>query len=522
MLHPSKRCFGPLLRGLAALALVGLGSSAFAQLAPGTTIRVIPPDGLVIDAGGTILGGSVEVRGPQGQPLPNVQLTRTRINADGQAQGTAPGLFTDANGQFLQGFLSWGNDTASLRGGANRYCLVNVPPAEAALACVDVTVLGNVITTLQGRKLYTVGGGTTVAQATRANAVAAAAAVRAQLSNVQSRLRTLRQGTQVGWVNDTTVQINGRVIPLSGAGSDNGGSGSGSGSGSGASASTAGRSDNAPAAARTSGWGAYLMGTVSVQELKGSNALKVGTDGVSIGADYRFSRRAALGAALGYAKSSTDFSSLADAQRMTATSLTVYGSFEPAPQWYIDAALSHARNDFKLSRLLAPGSFARADTQGSGTGLGLTGGYQWIRGSMIVSPYLRVDALRVSVDGYTETGEAPFRLGDQRLSSTSVTLGSEWQYAIATQSAILMPHARLELQRQTQDNARAINAQLVGSSAQLLVDPPLEVDRTWGLLSVGLSAQFRRGLSAFADYETLVGKSQTSERRLNLGVKLEF
>lgn len=498
-----------LLRLGVTLGLLLLGAQgAMAQfLPPGTTIRVLQPDGLTIDGQGIVTGGVIEVRDGRGQGLPGAALTRRRIDAAGVEQGSASGLVTNASGIFSQGTLSWGTTASDLQGGANRYCLDNVPAAEAALACVDVTVLGTVVTTLQGRKAYAVGGtdlaAASVAAAAQATTSTSLQGVRVQLDHAQTRMRLLRMGTNAGWVNDTTVQVNGRTVPVSG-------SGSGGGSG--------GDID----ATRNAGWDAYMMGTVSVEEEKGGSGLKIGTKGVSLGADYRMSRQSAAGVALGLSRSSTDVSGLADAQRARGTSLTVYGSYEPAPRWYLDGALSWARNRFELQRNTGLGGIARAETDGTGSGLSLTAGYQFLGQRTVVSPYLRAEVLRVSVDGYTETGDSPVVLGEQKVGSNALVAGSEFQWIVPTRLAIWVPHARLEWQHQTQRNRDNLAATLVGSGVQVAVDPLAAADRNFGNVSLGISAQLRRGLALFVDYETLFGKDDVSERRVSFGAKLEF
>lgn len=498
-----------LVRLAITLGLLLAAQGAMAQfLPPGTTIRVLQPDGLVIDGQGEINGGTIEVRDSRGQGLAGVALTRRRIDANGVEQGSASGLVTNASGIMSQGTLSWGTSAAAREGGANRYCLDNVPPAEAAQACVDVTVLGTVVTALRGRKAYAVGGtdlaAASVAAAAQANAATSLQGVRVQLGHAQTRMRMLRMGTNARWINDTTVQVNGRTVPVSGSGSGGGG----------------GSAD--VDATATSGWGAYVMGTVAVEEEKGSDALKMRTQGVSLGADYRMGRQSAAGMALGLSRSSTDVAGLADAQRARGTSLTVYGSYEPAPRWYLDGALSFARNRFELQRNTPAGGMARAETDGTGSGLSLTAGYQFLGQRSVVSPYLRTELLRVTVDGYTETGDSPVALGQQRVDSNAVIAGTEFQFIVPSRMAIWVPHARLEWQHQSQRNRENLSATLVGAGVQVAVDPQASADRNFGNVSLGLSAQLRRGLALFVDYEALFAKDDVSERRLNFGAKLEF
>jgi outer membrane autotransporter protein len=507
-MNPFPLPFPSCARLAAGLALMLSVHAAMAQsvLPPGTSIRVLAPDGLVIDGNGQTNGGRIEVRDSNGQPLANAALTRSRIDSAGVVQGTGGGLATNASGVFSQGTLSWGTSEEDLKGGANRYCLDNVLPAEATQACVDVTVLGTVITSVRGTKAYTLGGAAIGAQAlaaARTNTTTAMQGVRIQLDHAQARMRTLRQGSRAAWVNDSTVQINGRNVPLSSEGA-------------------AGSDESGPDATRSEGWGAYMMGTLDVQEAKTGSALKVKTNGLSIGTDYRLSRRAVLGASFGHARSSSDLSGLSDAQTSSGNSLTLYGSFEPAAAWYIDAALSLARNDFSLKRNTSTGGQAHADTRGSGTGMSLTTGYQLLGRATVVSPYARIETLRVKVDGYTETGDTPFSVNEQRVRSNAIALGTEAQFIFATRYAIVVPHGRVELQRQSERNDSNLNATLVGSDLELVAEPSAAPDKNFGLWSLGLSAQFKRGVAAFIDYEQLFGKSDLSDRRVNLGMKVEF
>jgi uncharacterized protein YhjY with autotransporter beta-barrel domain len=500
-------------RAAIALSLLLLAAQgAMAQfLPPGTTIRVLQPDGLVIDSQGIVTGGTIEVRDSRGQGLAGVALTRRRINSAGVEQGSASGLATNASGIMSQGTLTWGTSASDLEGGANRYCLDNVPAAEATQACVDVTVLGTVITTVRGRKAYAVGGtdlaAASVAAAAQANAATSLQGVRLQLDHAQTRMRMLRMGTHARWVNDTTVQVNGRTLPVASAGGGGGGGGSSGGD---------------AEQVHDAGWGGYVMGTVAVEEAKDGSELKMRTRGVSIGADYRLSRRAVAGASLGLSRSTTDVAGLADAQRARGSSLTVYGSYEPAPRWYLDGALSWGRNRFELQRTTPTGGVARADTDGTAGGLGLTAGYQFLGQRTVVSPYLRAELLRVNVDGYTESGDTPFSLGEQRVNANALIAGSEFQLVLPSRMAIWVPHARLEWQHQSQRNRDQLSATLVGTGLQVAIDPQAAADKSFGHLSLGLSAQFKRGVALFIDYETLFANDDVSERRLNFGAKLEF
>jgi large repetitive protein len=351
--------------------------------------------------------------------------------------------------------------------------------------------------------------------------------IRTQFDLLQRRFQYIRNGGAGGFVSDVGVSttVNGRALPLpgaSGGGSqsgDGGRQGDGSSSGSGASASA--RSEEVDGT-RVGRWGAYIMGGVDVQKLKGESGFKITTNGLTAGADYRLSRKMVLGGALGYMKSDTGFNAGVGGQDADGLSLTLYGSFEPSPAWYIDTGFSSSRNSFDLRRATSGGATALGSTKGSGNGLSLTVGYNYKRGGWLLSPYGRVDTLRVNINEFTETGDTPLVVGDQGLKSTVVTAGGIAQYVMGTSYGVLIPQARLEMQRQTQSSVRSVTARLVGSSVQVVVDPSLGVDKSFGQFGLGVSAQLRRGISLFADYEQSFGKSSFSEYRASTGLKVEF
>jgi outer membrane autotransporter protein len=332
--------------------------------------------------------------------------------------------------------------------------------------------------------------------------------VRTQFANIQRRFQYIRGGGGVGFSTDINVNasVDGQQIPMP----------------SGKSAEAAESSDETAAGIKQGKWGAYIMGGVDMLKVKGDSGFKIGTNGITAGADYRVSRRLLVGGALGFMRSSTEIANGAGDQTARGTSITLYSSFEPAPAWFLDLGLSSGRNSFDIKRAQSDGGIAKASTSGNSTGLTFTGGYSLRSNGLLLTPYGRVDTLKVTVDGFTEEGSSALIVGAQNLRSTVLSAGGIAQYSVNTSFGIVVPQARLEFQRQSQNSAQGVNARLVGSDVQVLVTPDLEIDKTSGTFGLGLSTQFRRGLSAFADYEQLFGKSNTSQYRLTAGLKLEF
>jgi uncharacterized protein YhjY with autotransporter beta-barrel domain len=428
--------------------------------------------------------------------LQNVAITQTDANGFTQLSFTAP----NANaGRVVSANV--GTQLGSYIGGASAVDF-------------NLTITGNT----------TGGGGTTPTTPDQQRATAQAVAVaqttlttvQTQLTSVQNRIRYLRfQGSTPGFRQDINVMVDGKNLPT-GSGSSGGSDRTDGGS--------AGSSEQGQGTT-TSRWGAYITGGVNVAQLKRTETqpgFDLDTNGMTFGADYRISRAFVLGAAVGALKSDTELTEDAGEQKARGGSMTTYFSYAPTQSTYIDLAISLARNKYDLTRLQSVGGYAVANTRGKGLGVTMTGGVDFRFSNFTFAPYVRADYLSSEVDEFTEQGEAPLQLSGQKLTANVYTLGAQLQNAFSTSAGIFIPHLRVELQRQSQNTARAVTAQLVGSSAQVLVDQSTPIDKSFGQAGVGISAQFARGLTGFLDYEQLFGKENFSEKRFTGGLKAEF
>jgi outer membrane lipase/esterase len=348
--------------------------------------------------------------------------------------------------------------------------------------------------------------------------------VQTQLTSVQNRIRYLRfQGNAPGFRQDINVNVGGRNLPIGGSGGSGSSSGS-SGNSDRTDGGSAGSSEQGQSTT-TSRWGAYITGGVNVAQLKRTETqpgFDLDTNGMTFGADYRISRAFVMGAAVGALKSDTELIEQAGAQKSRGGSVTGYFSYAPTQATYIDVAVSAARNQYDLTRLQSVGGYALANTRGKGLGVTMTGGIDFRFGSLTLAPYVRADYLRSEVDAFTEQGAGALQLSAQKLTSSVYTVGTQLQNSFSTSAGIFIPHLRLELQRQSQNTARAVTAQLLGSSTQVLVDQSAPVDKSFGQAGLGVSAQFSRGLTGFLDYEQLFGKENLTEKRFTTGLKAEF
>ncbi len=341
--------------------------------------------------------------------------------------------------------------------------------------------------------------------------------IQTQLTNINRRIRYLRfHDSTPGFQQEINVSANGKGGPLSSAA---GGGGCGASGAQGAASSNQG-CDEDLAGLRSRRWGAYVSGSIGVNEDKLSGA-QVNTSGITVGSDYRLGGKSAIGAAFGTMKSNTMMAGDAGKQDASGYSFVAYASFAPSQTTYIDFALTSGNNKFDLQRTEATGTTAVAHTQGNGLGMSLTAGYDWRSGGWAFTPYGRIEYLKSKVKAFNERGTEPIAVGDQLMTSNLTTLGTELQYTQSTSWGVFVPHLRVEFQNQSQ-SADEAKAQAVGGGVQLTVTPELNKDKSFGNVAIGASAQFGKGKTGFLDVEQTVGKTNFKDQRITSGFKVEF
>jgi outer membrane autotransporter protein len=360
--------------------------------------------------------------------------------------------------------------------------------------------------------------GTRFTSAATPQQLAAIAAVRTQLSTVVTRMRTLRTQPGTPAVSATLSTSQGAVSTSSDDKRNDPGQGE---SGSDA------KKELSADATQTGRLGVFIAGGLENARQEASAAgpgFRTQTTGATAGADYRMSKSWILGAGLAVLDTDTKFSTGSGRQFAKGRSATLYTSFMPTREWYVDLAYSVDRSRYELKRDDVVGDAAFARTQGKGQGLTLSTGYDWRRGAWLLLPYARAEMIDVRIRAFEEFGSLnSLQVGEQKVKSGNFTLGGQLQYVMSSRWGLWMPYARLEATRTFEDSSQPVQVRLLGSSTAVLLDDSAVLrDQSFGNAAIGVSAQLQRGLSLFADAE--VGFGQTGYRpwRLNSGMKVEF
>lgn len=266
--------------------------------------------------------------------------------------------------------------------------------------------------------------------------------------------------------------------------------------------------------------------------------------GVTAGADYRFTDSFIAGAAFDYFHTDADFQrAQTGGDRGNTTSNqyggSIYGSYYGEDKYYIDGLFSFGFHDYSTSRriayMISPNAVdgagdsvntnATADPDGDHFSVSGGGGYNFYKGSYTISPYGRVGYKQLNIDSYSETDPQGWgmRFADQKAESLTTSIGAQVSRAVSTSWGVLIPQIRGDWTHEFLDDGRSILVSLVGDPAAATFNVFTQgPDRNYFNLGADLSAQFARGVSAFASFDSLLGYSGINSYTFWLGGRIEF
>jgi outer membrane autotransporter protein len=340
-----------------------------------------------------------------------------------------------------------------------------------------------------------------------------------QTGNVANRLASLRAGGPALGVNIAGLTALQRSLDLPGAAF------------AGLGRPGAGGAASGQDVDQSSRLGAFLNGTVSfgdkdpTSEEAGFNFL---TGGLTGGLDYRFGDTLIGGVALGYTTTDNDFDGGAGKLGIDAITISIYGSYYPLAELYVDLIASFSLKDQELTRNIVYPSVnrtARGDTDAQEYAVSVGGGYDFVYQGWTFGPYGRLDYVNTEIDGFTESGALGLNLtfGAQDITSLSTVLGAQVTRAISTDFGVLIPAAHADWQHEFEDESRLITVQYAAdpnaNRFSVITDSP---DRDFANLGASLALVLPGGWMAFVAYETVLGLRDISNHIFTFGGRLEF
>jgi outer membrane autotransporter protein len=289
--------------------------------------------------------------------------------------------------------------------------------------------------------------------------------------------------------------------------------------------------------------GFFINGDISYGDKDaGSNedGFEFDTQGITLGIDYRFTDNFILGGALGYSTTDTDIDAQGGELDTDAYVGTLFGTYYQSEQLYIDASINYGNSDYDQERrvryTLSDGTTVdqtwRADYDGDQLAVTLGAGYQLNRDAFSFTPNGRLQYIEADVDGYREGNASNpsldgsgwgLEIDDQTLTSFTLGLGGQINYAVSQSWGVLFPYASFEWVHEFEDQNEIVSGRFLGDPGATTFRLPTDtVDQNYFNLGVGVSALFSRGSAAFLNYQTVLGYDDLEHHSVNAGVRFEF
>ena len=271
------------------------------------------------------------------------------------------------------------------------------------------------------------------------------------------------------------------------------------------------------AAAAVGFWTGGTLRSGNFDGRAGRNSLDFETEGVSAGADRRFRPDLVAGLGLGYGQDSTAIGDNGTQLDGKAWTLAMYGSYHPGERLFVDGLLGYQRLSYDLERFVtANDGRVRGSRDGDQWFASLSIGTDLTRGAAQLTPYARVDAMRATLDPYTERGDAIYALtyGEQDVDTTTGNIGLRMAFRRNATWGAFSPQARLEYQHDFTADSRTFMqyADLLGPTYATSVSG---YDRSRFMLGLGVLFDFGT-YSLQVDYRGVVGSSDQRDNALQL------
>ena len=357
---------------------------------------------------------------------------------------------------------------------------------------------------------------------------------RSQLANVADRLTALRGGASGLSLVGLNLQLDGKALPM-----DKLADAAHFFLGGGASADDKKKpkSNDLVNDLLDDRLGVWLRGNYSFGSKEGTIA-DHGFDadqwGLMSGVDFRFSPRNVAGLAVGYGRSQVSFNPVGQGDLNTrAITAALYATMYTKNGFYIDAIANYLQSNYDSQRRIAfteggaPLDLnAQGDTSGATRGIAFTLGYDLNLGAFTIAPSFGYNYMESAIDSFREHGARGLDLAYQEQSYTSATAnaGLRLTYAWKTHIGVIVPQIRGEFIREFIDDTEAFGVRFANdpfNETPLIVVRTEEPDRSYWRLAAGFAAQFRYGISGFAEYQRLESLEYFDYADVALGLRFE-
>jgi hypothetical protein len=255
------------------------------------------------------------------------------------------------------------------------------------------------------------------------------------------------------------------------------------------------------------------------------------TEGLSFGADYRFTPWLALGLGGGYARDSTDVSAASANQsggRDVAHALTVsgYGTVRVMEHGFIDAIAGYGTLGFDTSRAIPDTALtATGHRDGDSMFAAMTATYDMMTADGLrLSPYGRVSASEATLGAFVESGTSGLELSyaQAKLTTMSTAFGLRGDYSFAWANGVLTPRFRAEYEREFEGNNAEKLFYASDPTGQSYVLDTAFPSHNQILVGFGADYRFSDGGRISIDYQAMIDTFNEVDNSFRIGLSERF
>jgi uncharacterized protein with beta-barrel porin domain len=252
------------------------------------------------------------------------------------------------------------------------------------------------------------------------------------------------------------------------------------------------------------------------QEVReGIDGFDVDMYGVALGADAPVGERTTVGAAISYADSQVDSTGIENNEMgIDSYQISSYVSFNE-DDYYLDALVSFARNEYDGKRNLFNGLTATADYSGDQYGLRARGGYPFVFESGVhVTPNTSIEYSYLKEEGYSDegAGNSGLDIDSQSLEALVWAAGVKVAYPFTTESdTTWMPDFHIEVRHDFIADEVELDTNFVGVGGAGFATNGASVERVAYKAGSGLRAWRQSSESFMFRYDYTYKKDYNSQ-----------
>jgi len=296
--------------------------------------------------------------------------------------------------------------------------------------------------------------------------------------------------------------------------------------------------DSAAGGGATGQLGGFLTAVGGFGDQDG--AFDYSNGGLIGGVDYQFSETLVGGLAINWINTDTQYGvGGGNGSDRDTYGASFYAGYT-AGQVSIDALFNYSFSDYSMSRIAAaiaddPATPLVDETAAEKGVTGINNSDEiFLSAGVIyeaellgwnVGPALRMDLVKVWMDGYSESGGAAGQNAQYDafdVTSFTTDVGAAASYDLAVASGVLTTSIAGYWVHEYQNDSQVLGGSVIGGAGTPFITVLDSPDRNYMRLNVGATLQLKTGLQIYADYESLLGFDNISSHQFAAGGRFEF